>query len=379
MYCKDFEALLDQYLAGTLSQQERTDAEEHLRSCPGCRLRLKVLEDCRNLHEDDEVPVAFSSAWRQRINEEEADTMPVKRHKLTRWLAIAAALVFVVGGTYLAGQNRRVNLEPTAQTQSNLDLARGAESYAGIGPMSAPISEAGAAFGAKAADSAEVGEKIIRTVQLEMSTRSFDTDYEAIRQALEKTGGRVESANLYTDYNDLRTAYLTMRVPGNQLNLLTEAVKGIGRLVNFSESSEDVSESYTDTENRLATQQTKMERLQALLAKAETVEDLIAIETSISDTQYEIDRLTGQLRGMDSKVDFSTLTLTLTELSDIQTSQQKNETLWERIKIGMKAAWESFLTILGDLAVFLTVVLPYLIALAVIILILRVIIKRRKK
>lgn len=378
MNCKGFESLLDQYLAGTLGRQEMADAEEHLISCPACRLRLKVLEDCRNLNEDDEVPVTFSSAWRQRINEE-ADTMRTKRPQLTRWLAVAAALVFVIGGTFLAGQNRRMNQAQKAQYQSNSDLARGTDGYAGAGPMSAPIPEAGEAFAMKAADSAKDAEKIIRTVQMELSTRNFDADYEAIHQALLKAGGRVESANLYTAYNDLRTAYLILRVPGSQLNPLTEAVKGIGRMVNFSESSEDISESYADTENRLATQQTKMDRLQVLLSKADTVEDLIAIESGISDTQYEIDRLTGQLRGMDSKVDYSTLTLTLSELSALETSQTKDETLWERIKIGMRAAWEGFLGILGDLAVFLTIVLPYLIALAVIILILRVIIKRRKK
>jgi len=122
-----------------------------------------------------------------------------------------------------------------------------------------------------------------------------------------------------------------------------------------------------------------MERLQALLAKAESVEDLIAIENGISDTQYEIDRLTGLLLGMDSKVDYSTLNITLNELSAAETSQDKEETLLERIKNGIAAAWENFTYILSDLAVFLTVVLPYLAALTILILVIRFIIKRRKK
>ena len=74
-----------------------------------------------------------------------------------------------------------------------------------------------------------------------------------------------------------------------------------------------------------------MERLQALLAKAQSVEDLIVIESAISDTQLEIDQLTGSLQGMDSRVADATLDLTLSELSSAQTAQNKEETLPERI------------------------------------------------
>ena len=149
--------------------------------------------------------------------------------------------------------------------------------------------------------------------------------------------------------------------------------------MSFNESAEDVSERYYDTAGRLITQQLKMERLQALLAKAQSVEDLIAIESAISDTQLEIDQLTGSLQGMDSRVADATLDLTLSELSSAQTAQNKEETLPERIASGMRAALEGFKLLMGDLIVFLAVALPYLIVLAVIILLVRTMIKRRKK
>ena len=112
--------------------------------------------------------------------------------------------------------------------------------------------------------------------------------------------------------------------------------------------------------------------------KAESVEDLIAIECSISDTQYELDRLTVLLRGMDSKVDYSTLNLTLNELSPIETSKDQDETLLERIKNGMSAAFTEFTYHMGDLVVFLTVALPYILVLIILIILIRLVIKRRK-
>ena len=89
--------------------------------------------------------------------------------------------------------------------------------------------------------------------------------------------------------------------------------------------------------------------------------------------------MTGSLQGMDSRVADATLDLTLSELSSAQTAQNKEETLPERIASGMRAALEGFKLLMGDLIVFLAVALPYLIVLAVIILLVRTMIKRRKK
>ena len=374
MNCKDYDALLDSCPEKTLDEAQRAAMEEHLLTCPVCRFKLKVLEDCRALDDQDEVPVTFSSSWRQRIKQEEA--APEKQFpRLTRWLAVAAALIVVVGGTYLAGQDRRkASLKDTAAIGLGYDASEG---YSGApSPASAPDM----VFSAERSSSKEQPqqEKIIRSARIELSTREFEKDHAAILQALTQAGGRVQDTSLYNNYGSLRTLYMTLRIPSDRLDQVINALKGVGRLVSFNESAEDVSEQYADMENRLKTQQTKMERLQVLLTKAETVEDLITVETSISDTQYEIDRLTGQLRGMDSKVDYSTLNVTLNELSPAQTSQDKEESLWERIKNGAAAAWDKFVYLLADFVVFLSIALPYLIILAIVILIIYYIIKRRK-
>jgi len=81
---------------------------------------------------------------------------------------------------------------------------------------------------------------------------------------------------------------------------------------------------------------------------------------------------------MDSKVDYSTLNLTLNELSPIETSKDQDETLLERIKNGMSAAFTEFTYLMGDLVVFLTVALPYILVLIILIILIRLVIKRRK-
>ena len=88
------------------------------------------------------------------------------------------------------------------------------------------------------------------------------------------------------------------------------------------QDSDNVSEAYYDTESRLITQQTKLERLQTLLAQAETMEDIITIESAISDTELEIEQLTGTLRQYDSLVDFSTVYITLQEVYQLSNVEE---------------------------------------------------------
>ena len=145
----------------------------------------------------------------------------------------------------------------------------------------------------------------------------------------------------------------------------------------MTESQEDVSERYSDTATRLQTQTTKMERLIDLLSKAMLVDDILEIEREIADTQYQIDKLTGSLRGMDSKVDYSTVRLYVTE--EIVTPSPSEPNLAERIRLALSDAWAMTIDFLEDFVVLLTVTLPYLIVLIIVIVIVRRIMRRKKK
>ena len=85
-------------------------------------------------------------------------------------------------------------------------------------------------------------------------------------------------------------------------------------MANRAEYLDDVSEAYYDQESRLTTQRTKLERLQELLRQAQDMEDIITIESAISETELEIEFLTGSLRKYDSQINYSTITLSLREV-----------------------------------------------------------------
>ena len=142
-------------------------------------------------------------------------------------------------------------------------------------------------------------EKIIRTASMEMETQAFDDAVAALDQLVEELEGLLREPQ-HPPAQHLPQRQLHRPGPSSVLRRLS-GPGGPGRPRHLQdESLVNVSESYYDIEARLATQRTKLERLQALLEQAATMEDIIELESAISDTELEIEYLTGSLRQYDS-------------------------------------------------------------------------------
>lgn len=303
-----------------------------------------------------------------------------------KWLAVAASLVFVFGGTWLVNQSK-----PNAVYSASKEYDSGMPNYYAMGSSSnVTASEPAmmmseASYDSASEDAAPVSgsgesvspQKIIRTIRLSLNTRAFDEDLVKLNAALAEHKGYVEYSDIAADRGSRRYANLTLRIPKDNLDAYLSQVKGIAQTVSVTESQEDVSERYSDTSTRLKTQTTKMDRLLDLLSKASLVEDVLEIEREIAETQYQIDRLTGSLRGMDSKVDYSTVTLYMTE--EVVTPSPTELSLVERIRLAVSDAWMVVVDFLENLVILLSVTVPYLLILAIVFLIIKKIVRRKKK
>jgi len=168
--------------------------------------------------------------------------------------------------------------------------------------------------------------KLIYTANMDMESTAFDAAVATIESMVNDCGGYFENSDL-GNYGSYRNASYTIRVPAAKFDWFCGTVSDLSdagevlQLRNISRSAEDVSEAYYDIESRLATQKTKLERLQELLKKADKMEDIISLESAISDTELTIEQLTGSLRKYDSLVGYSTIHVYLNEvykLSDVE-------------------------------------------------------------
>lgn len=332
------------------------------------------------------MPEGLHAAWMQKVEDDKMEKTH-NRKAITRFLSIAAALVFVVGGTFLT----RDSLAPRSDAAGAPALAyskqavtdeaveeavydgapvNGAYTYTtGARMMSAG---SGARNGAST-PAAPTEKKIIRTASMTLRTQTFGESLSGLRALCEQEGGWVESSTESTNSRTgLRTATLTLRIPQTALDGFLAGTGDCGRVTSRSESATDVTASYQDTQARLNTQLALMERLQALIPESATLGDLLALESQIADTQYQIDTLTASLAATDRQVAYSTVTVTLQE----ETTPELTDTtvpLGQRLMTGLRTGCDAILDFAQDMLVFLVAALPFLGIVGVVVLVIVVI------
>lgn len=171
--------------------------------------------------------------------------------------------------------------------------------------------------------------KLILRAAISVESTEFDAAVAALDQLVAAQGGYYESNEIqqgtYYDSQAARYGSFTVRVPQAQFEAFLNAAGAVGHVISSSKSSQDVGEEYFDAEARLKTQQTKHERLLSLLEKADSMENIIALENALSETEYQMEQLSGTLRKYDSLVGYSTITIRLQEV--LKLTEQPKETL----------------------------------------------------
>lgn len=179
---------------------------------------------------------------------------------------------------------------------------------------------------------AETGRKLIKTVRLSMQTREFDTVLDGLSVRVREMGGYIENSSISGSgyyYEGTRSADFTIRVPSERLDEFVEVVSGLGNVTLKNESVEDVTLQYVDAESRKKALETEQERLLELLEQAENMEDLLAIESKLSEVRYELENYGSQLRLLDNQIDYSTVSVYIEEVERI--TEVKDRTFFEEI------------------------------------------------
>ncbi|MGN0438401.1 MAG: DUF4349 domain-containing protein [Lachnospiraceae bacterium] len=225
---------------------------------------------------------------------------------------------------------------------------------------------------------AQTGKKIIKTYRFSYDTEKFDEAYQYLRQQVEAYGGYISSSELYG--TELRRLSLTARVPVDQCDNFVNQLGGLGTIVSQSESAEDVTLQYNDTESRIASLKTEQQRLNELLKDADSLETIIALEDRLTDVRYELENYQSQKNLYDDLITYCTVNISLSEVS--YEVPVDDSTIFSRMKTGLITSFRDISYDFVNFIVWLVVASPYLIIWAVVIFviyrIIRKIAKKRK-
>lgn len=249
-----------------------------------------------------------------------------------------------------------------AKTEAAYDAA--APQEAGNGKFMVTETMADNSLTEESAASASVPEnrKWIVTVDMSAETEDMDILIAGIQEQIDALGGYVQNQRIsngsYRSNYRYRSANLTVRIPAESVDSFTEKVSGMANVTRSSKDLEDITLSYVATESRMKALQTEEERLLELMAKADTMSDVLEIEARLTDVRYELESVTSQLRSYDNLVSFATIYLNIEEVKEYTPVAEK--TRWEKITDGfvksLKGVWNGFL----DFVVWFVVNIPYI-------------------
>ena len=271
------------------------------------------------------------------------------KRAVTMWLAALLALSLTACGGGASGGGDAAASSSAAGGES-LSFSTQESQDSAPGEPGAEAEEASPQAGQNA--------KLIRRAELEIQTEAFDTAAASLEALVAEAGGYFQSAQVeggsLRDQNAARYGNYVIRLPEENFSAFLDQSGTLGYVVRRSESSENVSQAYYDTETRLAAQRTKQERLLALLAQADTMESIIELENALSETEYEIQSLTTDLEHYDDLIDYATVDLYLAEVLSLSQTPGETAGLGERMAAGLSASAAGLVQGVQDLLVWLS-------------------------
>ena len=314
------------------------------------------------------------------------DIAPSRRRTARLVLAAAAVLLLLVsvplGLRTLAGgsgENASAALERS-----------GASPAAGAAAASRPDSAAvpGPAVGAvpSASTAPIVTPKLARSAWLGLEVANLSASSARARSVAAEAGGVVTYENVVTSAGPsggssvapsraepksqaapgevslapvgVDEARLTLSVPAPRLDGVLADLARLGTVSYRSSQTQDVTDTYVDTQARIAPAKASVARVQALLGEATDLKQVVLIESELSKRQADLDSLTGRLAQLDQQTTMSDVTVSLWTDATAPAASDNG------FVVDLSKAWNGLLSSVGVIIAGFATLLPWLVVLA---------------
>jgi hypothetical protein len=231
----------------------------------------------------------------------------------------------------------------------------------------APLPAASAAGNVSDAVAQSAQRQIVKTGEVTIEVSNVPTAAGKIRALAVSLGGYVGDSQAGTGGD---AATLTLRIPADRFDdALAELHKMPGQVVSEATREEDVTSALVDLNARITNLEASEVQYRALLAKAEKVADILAVQDRLDAVRGQIEQLKAQQKELSGQADLSTLTVTVSP-GAVQAATDS----WDPGKT-VSDAFAALVSVgqsVGNGAIWFGIVwLPVLVLLAIIVLLLR--------
>ena len=248
--------------------------------------------------------------------------------KRKEWLILMAVLLAVVFGACSA-KTARDNAAAAPQTVENQKAA--------------------------ATKPEDANRKIIVNANAALRVESLSAGMDALDSLTKELGGYTRDS-----YLDEDSGRLSSMIPADNLDIFLGRLDKLGKVVNKSKTSQDVTDTYFDTQTRIKNLEAEIETMRKLLQKEGwKVSDLLEIEREIRRLTDELELLKGQMTNLDRSIKYSQVDINLI-LAGTSVQTGSSDDFGYRIKTSFKSGIGFLTAMLAALASFAAFMLPLL-------------------
>lgn len=424
MDCTRIKELLSPYIDGELSDHEAQEVRRHLDECSKCQQEYEQLKKIIYALKKFDAPKP-PEGYKQDIKAKLIQYINGRRRSTVAGAAalIAAALIIFIsisslgiGRLQTAQQRSNMGAHDTVALQSAGAIPDRQSSNTGGANDSAATSsrvsgesvspeladkgfntaetpkEGASSSGDQAStDSADKTaaldiaqadaqqRKIIKSAYLSIETEQFDRTVNSVIGRATALGGYVSNSEYNNQQGEgKRTAHIEVKVPQQSFEQYLNDTGKDGRIVQDRRTGQDVTGEYMDTETRVKMLKIKEDKLMTLLSQAKTLQDMFTIQDQLTNTQIEIERLTGELKRWDDLVNYSTAVIDVYEVTKLEPKPVENPNIGQRISSAFMNSLKALEKFIEGFVVFIFGALPYLALIGVIAWGVMAFIKRKK-
>jgi hypothetical protein len=151
--------------------------------------------------------------------------------------------------------------------------------------------------------------KIVRTGSLQLTVSDVDAALRFGRDTVRGAGGYI-GASEQERKDDHLVATITYRIPVNRWEDTLDALRKLGTVIGEQTQATEVTGQLVDLDARIRNLKASETALVGYAQNAPKVSDLLEIESRLTDTRGEIERLSAQQAALSDQVALATLTVT---------------------------------------------------------------------
>jgi Domain of unknown function (DUF4349) len=229
-------------------------------------------------------------------------------------------------------------------------------------PSGAPIGTAGPDGGSNQAPQVEPQQRSVIYTGT-MSVRVDDVNDAADRAISLATGlGGFVGADRRSLDDKRSEAEITLRVPADKFDQALAELAKLGKEESRAVQTQDVTEVVVDLDARLVSQQASVDRVRALLAKAQTIGEVVSVESELARREADLASLQARKRSLTDKVDLSTIAVSLLGPAAPAPTPDEPQT---GFLAGLKSGWKAFLASIQIVLTVLGALIPWIVAVGV--------------